>query len=259
MRSHRGLPSPRSSPHSHTRLGDYGGRSASHRTYHNRARGRRSIYNESTARKRDIPNPISITHRVTDGRHPKGRSTQPIPALTRPHPPYMPPEVWRMILGLLELQDIRSLRLSSKTWTNLGATFLFQPFVFRPDRDDFARFHELASDPFLLGTIDSIRFEIGSLGIYPMASNICYHIGYTSEHELERSDEDISDQMPTGKRNRFSRAYRGVAEYSYWKYRCIRHEQDYRDAETIGRVLQLILDIWTFELHVSTGRALGQL
>jgi hypothetical protein len=158
-----------------------------------------------------------------------------------------------MIMSLLKLPDIKALRLSSKCCTNLGGTFLFQPFVFRPDRDDFARFDQIARDPFFLKTIDSIRFEIGSLDIFNVAGNLCSWLLYPDEHEVDDDpDKDLSLRPIDGKRCRVSRKAGGVSEYSHWKYKCIRSNQDYQDTERIEKVLRQLTRLSRIDISLKS-------
>ena len=155
---------------------------------------------------------------------------------THPHPPYLPPEVWRMILGLLDLWDIKALRFTSKTWTNLGAAFLFQPFVFRPDRDDFERFKIIARNPFILSTIDSLRFEIGSLDIYNIATNLCRNFFDLDFSEIPLSGDVTLPNCPHA--CKMCRIKAGIQEYSAWKCRCTSTAQEYQNEDAFRRVFK---------------------
>jgi hypothetical protein len=141
-------------------------------------------------------------------------------------------------LDHVELCDIKALRLSSKTWTNLGATFLFQPFVFRLDRDDFNRFKIVARIPFLLGTIHSIIFEIGSLDIYNMANNLSANFfDYDFENQLQNYGEDIT-LLSCPKSCRSCKTAAGIIEYAGWKCRCTRRRRNFQDVEGLEKVLR---------------------
>jgi hypothetical protein len=73
----------------------------------------------------------------------------------------LPKELWEKVFAHLPLEDIKSVRLTSRELTDTTSRFLFQPFVFRPDRKDFERFDAVMRDPKLAGAIKSLRFEIG--------------------------------------------------------------------------------------------------
>jgi len=155
-----------------------------------------------------------------------------------------------MILGLLNFCDIKALRLASKTWTNLGATLLFQPFVFRTDRDDFERFKIIARNPFLLGTIDSLRFEIGSLDIYNIASNLCRNFFHFDFSEIPLSGDITLPNCP--KACRMCRIQAGPQEYSAWKYRCTSKAQNYQDEDAFRRVFKKLDNLRTIDITLKS-------
>jgi hypothetical protein len=49
--------------------------------------------------------------------------------------------------------------------TDIAARFLFRPFAFPVDRHDLERFDLAAQEKSMLAAIDSICFEIGTIGI----------------------------------------------------------------------------------------------
>jgi hypothetical protein len=99
-------------------------------------------------------------------------------------PPKLPNELWQMILWPLEQQDIKNARLAWRRWVDLGFRMLFRPFVFRPDRYDFDRLDRVLEHGLPSGSINSLRFEYGTIDIRTMAKALAYE--YMTEYNDQR-------------------------------------------------------------------------
>lgn len=53
----------------------------------------------------------------------------------------IPPQIWAEILGNLECQDLKSIRLAWKEWTGIATPFFLKPFHVRQDLMRFRRVH----------------------------------------------------------------------------------------------------------------------
>lgn len=130
--------------------------------------------------------------------------------------------------------------------------YLFQPFVFRPDRDDFSRFHYVVEDPFLKSGTDSIRFEIGSLDIYNVAFNTSYNYFNPTRHMGYERGEQIVRHRRWATRAWARRTRAALEEYSAWKYRCIRNQQVFQDSGRIGKVLAQLNKVHSIEISLKS-------
>lgn len=89
---------------------------------------------------------------------------------------HVPNEIFFMILRLLPLKDRLSIWLVSKPFSEVGAGTIFRTFVFKPNRDDFARMKAVAARPHLVAGIKSIRFESGTIDIYHIIAELAIEV-----------------------------------------------------------------------------------
>ncbi|KAG4412270.1 hypothetical protein IFR04_014596 [Cadophora malorum] len=89
---------------------------------------------------------------------------------------HVPNEIFFMILRLLPLKDRLSIWLVSKPFSEVGAGTIFRTFVFKPNRDDFARMKAVAARPHLVAGIKSIRFESGTIDIYHIIAELAIEL-----------------------------------------------------------------------------------
>lgn len=97
------------------------------------------------------------------------------------NPPELANELWAKVFQNLDFTDVKSVRLTWKSWSDLGARFIFQPFVFRPDRDDTARFESVMNNPTLSAGTNHLIFETGSFkNLYFITNSLAraYRIKY---------------------------------------------------------------------------------
>src|SRR4051812_2595835 len=102
--------------------------------------------------------------------------------MTGPHSnsPSFPVEILEHVFAELKIKDIKSVRLASKGLADIGARFLFQPYVFRSDRKDIERFEQVEKNENMIAGIKSIRFKIGTVDIYHMSKRL--GSAYIREH-----------------------------------------------------------------------------
>lgn len=137
----------------------------------------------------------------TDSPHVRLRTDFPqhVPSLTthKHQPPQLPLEIWEYVFGYLDLMDIQFLRLASRIWTDIGSRFLFQPFVFRPDRDHLAHFECLFQNPVVFRSIYHLRFELSTLPMIYAPHNIGFaNLAEQESHGL-RGRPDTSAEAST--------------------------------------------------------------
>ncbi|KAL2060733.1 hypothetical protein VTL71DRAFT_9374 [Oculimacula yallundae] len=147
-------------------------------------------------------------------------------------PVNIPNEICLMILDLLALEDILSARQVSKQFSELGAGFLFRPFVFKPNRDDFERFHTVADQPLLISGLDSIRFETGTMDIFHMVTELAKDM---SSNYTEVLLEHRSESWMECKRGFLKSA---ILEYANWNAAWRSLEQDYRSVSYLETILR---------------------
>ncbi|KAI9052055.1 hypothetical protein LZ554_004308 [Drepanopeziza brunnea f. sp. 'monogermtubi'] len=150
--------------------------------------------------------------------------------------PYLPNEVWLKILRQLPLCDIKALRLAChKPWTELGAGLLFPRFVFRPDRFDFERFHDVSKHPLLLDGISEVRFEIGAMDLYHMVKQLS--LRYANEY-----NESLLNYPHGITHTKFIKEMKDMAvrEYAVWNDDWDTAQQSYKDPSTLREVFQKI-------------------
>lgn len=81
-------------------------------------------------------------------------------------PPEMPNELRERTFKLLDLEDIKTIQLTWKNWTDVAARFLFKPFIFRVECCDLERVEKVLQYSTLSDGINSLQFETGTMGLY---------------------------------------------------------------------------------------------
>ena len=141
---------------------------------------------------------------------------------------HVPNEIFFMILRLLPLKDRLSIRLVSKPFSELGAGTMFPTFVFKPNRDDFARIKTVAARPHLAAGIKSIRFESGTMDIYHIVAELATELSTDYNDMLWGLAEYNCSE--TRKRS-------AILEYAQWNSAWRSLRQDYKDLELLVSVL----------------------
>jgi len=163
--------------------------------------------------------------------------TQPATTMILKHqPPKLPNELWDKAFQNLASADIKAVRLTWKAWKDLGARYLFQHFVFRRDRDDFARFERVMSDPALSAGVTRLIFETGALNVIYFLIELTrsYTIDYNQAlqpgFEPSENCPDFEElEMETDA---------AIIEYAEWNNKSFDARQNYRDLEKLTSTLQ---------------------
>ena len=144
----------------------------------------------------------------------------------------MPTELWEKFIVLLDLEDIKSVRLAWRKWTNIAARFLFRPLVFRVDRQDVERFEIVAQNPSMLAGIDSIQFEIGTVGIERVVQ--CLGLVYMQEYNSAKLPSPRTEYTPEDLELAKDVA---IYEYAAWNTRWHEPKQGFREMSEVNVLL----------------------
>ena len=144
----------------------------------------------------------------------------------------IPTEIWEKIFALLDLNDIKSVRLAWRRWTNVAGRFLFRTFIFRVDRQDFGRFEIVTENEAMLAGINRIRLETGPMGIDHVARRLGFE--YMQEYNSARLPGSRSkythDELELAKDM-------AIQEYAAWNTRWHAAKQDFRDLKKMKEML----------------------
>jgi hypothetical protein len=151
-------------------------------------------------------------------------------------PPKMPNELWDKVFQHLPSADIKAVRLTWKAWKDLGARYLFQPFVFRRDRNDFARFERVMNVPALSAGVTRLIFETGAISViyFLIKLSRAYARNY---NEALKPGFEPSDYCP-GLDELEMENEAAIIEYAEWNNNCFDARQNYRDLENLASTLQ---------------------
>ncbi|KAE9371594.1 hypothetical protein N431DRAFT_508291 [Stipitochalara longipes BDJ] len=156
---------------------------------------------------------------------------------TKHMPSKLSSELWERVFQHLAIDDIKSVRISWRVWTDIGSRYLFVPFVFRPDRCDLERFETISKSSAasaLLAGIRNFRFELGTMSISWVASNLGW------KYFVERNNE----QSPyLDEEKNFS-----VAEYGAWNTRWHDSAQMYHNTAKLRTVFEQVKVVDNIEL-----------
>ncbi|KAI9053121.1 hypothetical protein LZ554_003388 [Drepanopeziza brunnea f. sp. 'monogermtubi'] len=154
-----------------------------------------------------------------------------IPALLR-----IPYELWDMIIRDLDLEDIKSVRASWRPLHDIASRYLCKPmFVFRRDRKDFERFGELTKNPRIIEGIQTLRFEIGEMGIFFMANWLGSSYSFMNNYYQSMIDQGRRDDGVLTKLR--SRVENASLEYAKWNSSVHWAHQNYQDAHRLTQIL----------------------
>jgi hypothetical protein len=143
----------------------------------------------------------------------------------------VPTELWEYIFAPLDVKDIKSVRLAWNGWTKIAVRFLFKPFVFRVDRKDLERLDMITSNTAMSDSINSLRFEIGTMNIDNMSNLLA------SEYADRCNDMiDPEAQIPLEPCEFEMEKRAAVAEYAAWNVRWHKARQNYRDVSTLRKL-----------------------
>jgi hypothetical protein len=85
----------------------------------------------------------------------------------------LPVELREQILHNLQIEDLKSIRLASTSWANLGASYLIGPkFISFPHRDDFKRLLSISEHPSMAPCVKILEFNMGEINEYHARHNI---------------------------------------------------------------------------------------
>src|SRR5450432_1310181 len=100
----------------------------------------------------------------------------------------LPVELRQEILQYLHPEDLKSIRLSSKLWAELGQGYLIKPtFLSLPYRNDFNRLLSVSRHPQLARYIEAFELHMGEMDKYHARNNI-YFVQYLKDPE-DRDEE----------------------------------------------------------------------
>ncbi|KUJ06807.1 uncharacterized protein LY89DRAFT_790192 [Mollisia scopiformis] len=146
----------------------------------------------------------------------------------------LPDEIWEQILHHLEMTDIKSLRLASKIWIDVGALFLFRPFIFRPDRNKYDVFNKKLAHTPIAKAISNIRFELGTQQIDFAAHNI----GYAYYHALKTLRDDPRPESVKKAQYELLEEDKiaAMTEYAEWNERWHEMDQTYQSRSGLEEI-----------------------
>lgn len=75
--------------------------------------------------------------------------------------PYLPPELWEIIIGHLEPAGVKAVRLVSKQCSLWGATFLFKTVITSAQPSELETLTKIANHPNISLAVRQIHFEAG--------------------------------------------------------------------------------------------------
>jgi hypothetical protein len=151
-------------------------------------------------------------------------------------PPKLPNELWDKVFQNLPSADIKAVRLTWKVWKDLGARYLVQPFVFRRDRDDFARFERVMSDPALSAGVTRLIFETGTMNVIHILCELSRSYMIKYNHSLQpgfKPSELIPGREKLGEEHEAA-----ITEYAEWNNRCWASGQSYQSLKNLLSTLQ---------------------
>jgi hypothetical protein len=130
------------------------------------------------------------------------------------------------------VNDIKSVRLAWRRWTNVAARFLFRTFIFRVDCQDFERFEIVTENEAMLAGIHRIRLETGTMDIDQAALRLGFK--YMQEYNSARlpvsRSEYAHEELELAKDM-------AIQEYVAWNTRWHDAKQDFRDLKKMKDML----------------------
>ncbi|KUJ06813.1 uncharacterized protein LY89DRAFT_790197 [Mollisia scopiformis] len=187
-------------------------------------------------------------------------------------PPKLPAELWDKILEKLSRKDVKAVRSAWRSWTAIGIKFLFNPFVFRPDRDDFARFDHLSQAPGFT-SVHSLRFELGTLPLVFAPHNLgwayCLYVQSSigvvhssrmlvnlmnTQALLPRVWERIILHLGGGKNSNLTEFLpeQFLAHYAAWNVRWHEAKQPHGNVQRLGDVLSKMKSVSRIDISYKT-------
>lgn len=105
----------------------------------------------------------------------------------------LPTELRDQILQYLDLDAIKSIRLTSRKWALLSRQYLLDPeFEAMPYRDDFERLLEISQHPYFSSRVEQITIRMENVDEYRLRSNMYYYNEEFSPEALESALAEFS-------------------------------------------------------------------
>jgi hypothetical protein len=142
---------------------------------------------------------------------------------TKRSAPALPSELWDRVFHYLPVDDIKSVRLVWRLWTDIGSRYLFVPFIFQSDRSDFERFELISRAPALLSGIRSFQFDIGTMSIAWAATQLGLTYFFRTKEPGIDHEKEIS-----------------LEEYGAWNVRWHNAAQSYQKVATLSKVFERV-------------------
>ncbi|KAF8861669.1 hypothetical protein BDZ45DRAFT_687477 [Acephala macrosclerotiorum] len=164
----------------------------------------------------------------------------------------LPTELWANVLMYLNVGDIQSVRLACKALADMASRYLFQTFIFRPDRKDIERF-SIVSDCARFATgIKILRFKTDIIPIDYMQYNLS--LAYLHAFNGRQWDEPLPANRISSEELE-SQKEEAIKEYALWNDRWHRAKQDYRSVALMKMILDEVKSLE--QIDVSTKNRLN--